>query len=277
MTHEATIIEPETQTIQSTELQQMPSPSNIEPTEPKSDMMQFMLATKDLDLDKLEKFMALYERDQARKAEQEFYRAFPLMKAELPLILQKHYNTQTKSNYAKLDDISVAVDPILSKHGFAVSFNTVEVTAEGVTVDAVLSHSGSHKISNRVWMPLDNKGIAGTVNKTGPHAISSSITYAQRVGLKALLGVATGKDLDGNGPRDENEPSPYITTEQAIQIDQDLKDADIDRKQFFEWAKATNENGELVEDSRYLYSKNLKKIQQVIADKKKEIKKASVK
>lgn len=276
MTNETTTII-EAEEVQATELVPMQPASELALIEPKSEMMQFLMATKDLDLDKLEKFMALYEREKSRQAEQEFYHAFPNMKAELPRVIAIHTNTQTKSKYAKLDDITDALAPVLGKYHFGVSYETLEVGNDGVKVRAILSHEKGHKIHNDVWMPLDNKGIAGTVNKTIPHAIASSITYAQRVGLKALLGISTGQDLDGNRPRDEDEPSPYITTEQAIQIDQDLKDADIDRAQFFDWAKAINENGEQVEDSRFLYSKNLKKIQQVIADKKKEMKKAGAK
>ena len=110
-----------------------------------------------------------------------------------------------------------------------------------------------------IQMPLDNKGIAGTVNKTMPHAVASSVTYARRVGLCALLGISTGDDKDGNLPE---EPEEYVTTEQAVEIDLAIKEAGIDREKLLQWAKA--------EEPRKILAKNYKKVMQVIEQRKAE-------
>jgi hypothetical protein len=84
-------------------------------------------------------------------------------------------------------------------------------------------------------------------------------------------------------PATETPAIEYITQEQAIQIDLDLEEAGIDRIQFLEWAKAytfdsqVDDDNNLVEtkahDTRLILAKNLKKIEQVIRERKAENKK----
>ncbi len=178
----------------------------IEPTENKvlaiqepTDVMSMMVkAAEHMDVDKLEKLMDLQERMLNRNAKSEFAADFVRMKPLLPKIIRTKDNTQTQSKYAPLEDINKQIDPILEQHGFGTATKIVSQTEKTVTVRAELWHKGGHVEETIITMPLDEMGIKGTVNKTGPHATASSVTYAKRVAICALLNISTGDDKDGN-------------------------------------------------------------------------------
>lgn len=219
----------------------------------------------------LEKMMDLRDREYARLAKVDFDRDFVAMKTHLPLVARRKKNTQTNSKYAPLEDINKQIDPILARFNFGTSTRIIAQDKDSVTVMATLTHGGGHSIENQLTLPLDKTGIAGKVNKTDVHAIASTVMYCRRIATCALLNISTGDDRDGN--RDEPVQPSYVTQEQAMQIDVDLKEAGIDRVQFFEWAKTYDDDGEPVEDSRYILAKNLKTVQTVIATRKAENKK----
>lgn len=154
------------------------------------------------DIDKFERLIALQEKVLASRALAAYNEAYVRLKPHLPLIIKDNYNTQTKSNYAKIETINKVVEPILGQYGFAVSFETIAQDKDGITIKAILRHEGGHCTETPVWMPYDTKGMAGSVNKTMPHGISSSIMYCRRVGLCMLLNISTGDDKDGNTDAD---------------------------------------------------------------------------
>jgi len=161
-------------------------------------MMERLASNKDVDVAKIEKMIDLHERMLNRNAKSEFAVDFVRMKPHLPRVVTTHTNTQTKSKYAKLEDINKTVDPILSEYGFATGTKVVLQNLEGVTVKAELWHKGGHIEETTVYMPIDDRGLAGTVNKTNAHATKSSITYAKNTAICTLLNISTGDDTDGN-------------------------------------------------------------------------------
>jgi len=221
-----------------------------------------------MDVAKLEKLMDLQQRILDRDAKTAFDVDFVKMKPELPVVARRKSNTQTKSKYAPLEDINRDVDPILSRYGFGTATRIVRQDADSVTVEAILRHRGGHYVSNEITMPLDRTGIAGSLNKTMVHAIALTVTYCKRVAVCALLNISTGDDKDGNGAHQER--PVYITTDQAIEIDTGLKEAGIDRDKFFAWAKATNDAGESVTDSRFILSLHYNQAMKMINDRKAE-------
>lgn len=168
--------------------------------EPQSMEQQLIALAKDpgVDVQKLQMLIDMNKQLKADQNKEEFAAAFVVMKPHLPKILKKHDNTQTKSKYAKLEDINVEIDPILHEYGFGTATKILESSKDGVRVRAELWHKNGHVESTEIFMPIDDKGPNGTVNKTGPHAISSSTQYAKRVSICALLNISTGDDTDGN-------------------------------------------------------------------------------
>ena len=193
-----------------------------------------MASDPSADVPKLERLIALRNEELARRAKAAYDADFVLMKPHLPLVIRTHDNTQTKSKYAKLEDINQVIDPVLSKLGFATTSKVLAQTDTTVTMLLEVRHREGHAESMELTMPIDDKGAQGTVNKTKIHAISSTITYIKRVGFGALLNISTGDDKDGNGTK---EPQP-ITVEQAADLDTRVRAlGDGYHARFLKWAK----------------------------------------
>lgn len=167
-------------------------------------LIEKVATSPDFDVAKLQQLMEMKERWDANAALKAFALDFSRMRPHLPRVARKKFNNQTKSKYAPLEDINEAVDPILAEYGFATSTDIVAQTENSVTVEAKLWHSAGHVERTRSCMPLDKAGIKGEINKTGPWALSSSVQYAKRVAICALLNISTGDDVDGN--REPEEP-----------------------------------------------------------------------
>lgn len=193
--------------------------------------MMERLAMSNIDVAKLEKMMDLHERMLDREKANAFAADYVQMKPNLPKVLRSKKNTQTNSNYAPLEDINEQVDPVLSDYGFGTSTRVTAQTETSVTVEAILWHREGHKESTIITMPLDNVGAKGTVNKTNVHATASSITYAKRVAICALLNISTGDDKDGN------EVGGVVDTAQAAEVDTLLRDTKSDRAAFLKYFK----------------------------------------
>jgi len=163
-------------------------------------LIERMATDPAVDVEKLERLMAMHERLLERRARDEYAVAFVGLKPLLPRIARTKHNTQTGSMYAPLEDINKIVDPILHEAGFATSTKVISQSPTEVTVRAELWHIGGHVEHTDVSVPIDDKGIFGKVNKTLPHAVASTITYGKRIAVCALLNISTGDDRDGNLP-----------------------------------------------------------------------------
>lgn len=152
----------------------------------------------DVDIAKMQAVVDMRNQEIARQNAEAFAGDYVQMKAELPLVIKDKNNAQTKSKYAALESVNMQIDPILKKYGFATSTPVKSQSDTHVTVEAILRHRSGHFEKTEITLPIDNKGMQGTVNKTLVHGIASSITYAKRVAICALLNISTGDDEDGN-------------------------------------------------------------------------------
>jgi hypothetical protein len=149
-----------------------------------------------VDIDKMERLLQMQERVLARGAEAEFSTALAAMQPSLPSIDEKgsikNRDGQVQSTYALWEDINDAIKPMLSEHGFALSFRVAE--REGKTiVTGVLSHRSGHRETTDITLPADTSG-----SKNAVQAIGSSISYGKRYAAGALLNFTSrGEDDDG--------------------------------------------------------------------------------
>lgn len=149
-----------------------------------------------VDIDKMERLIAMQERVQDRQAATDFADALAAMQPELPVITkgnQIKHGEKVIADYADWDSIAKAITPILSKHGFSLNFRNSN-TASEITVTAVLRRGG-HEETNSVTLPSDSSGAKNAVQ-----AIGSSTTYGQRYAACPLVGV-TIQGNDDNGAR----------------------------------------------------------------------------
>lgn len=152
-----------------------------------------------VDVDKMERLWAMYERAEARRAGQEFAEAMSHAQAEMPLVAKDRHNTQTNSDYATLDAINAAIVPIYTRHGLSLTFDTTDSPlADHVRVVCRVKHRGGHTETYTHDNPLDMTGIGGKVNKTATHGRGSAITYARRYLTLLIFNLRTGYDDDGN-------------------------------------------------------------------------------
>lgn len=172
-----------------------------------------------VDIDKMERLMQMQERVMERQAKTAYATAMAAAKAEIMPVVRNKRNDQTKSNYADLAAIADAIDPIITKHGFSLTFDTDECPKpnhQRVVCDVF--HSSGHTRRHHADIPDDGAGFKGTANKTATHAFGSSNSYGRRYLKIMIFDVATKDDNDGNRPRPTVPMSELITEEQAAAL-----------------------------------------------------------
>lgn len=149
-----------------------------------------------VDMDKMDRLLAMYERVKANDAGRAFNAAMAAAKAEIPPIIKNRevdFTSQKGRTHYRHEDlagIARIVDPILAKHGLSYRFRSSQ---DGPTlrVTCVMSHADGHSESNTLETKEDHSG-----NKNPIQAVGSAATYLQRYTLKLALGLASSHDDD---------------------------------------------------------------------------------
>lgn len=157
-----------------------------------------------VDIDKMERLIALQQQVSAREAELLFNQAMNAAQSEMRPISANASNPQTKSRYATFDKLDRALRPIYTHHGFSLSFDEGDSPKPNhVRVLCYCAHNGGHTRTYHRDMPADGKGAKGGDVMTLTHAAGAAGSYGARYLLKGIWNVAVGaEDDDGNlGPR----------------------------------------------------------------------------
>lgn len=186
-------------------------------------------------IETLDKLFALQERWEASQARKAFDEAMSAAKAEIPVIAKSRTVDFTSSKgrthyrYEDLAEIAKTVNPILGKHGLSYRFRTTAQPNEPVVVTCIISHRLGYFEENTLTGPRDESG-----NKNSLQQVGSTLTYLQRMTLKAALGLAAAEDDDGRGMSDDDGP---ISEEQATTLRALIEETSTDIAKFCEWAK----------------------------------------
>jgi len=129
------------------------------------------------------------------------YIALAAAQAEMGPVVKGAVNPHFRSKYADLADVMQVALPALNKHGIAAWHSTVP-TDGGTIMRTTLSHGESDTHIN-CDVPL-------IVAKNDMQGMKSATTYAKRIGVESLTGIAP-EDDDGNAaakaaPKDKPEP-----------------------------------------------------------------------
>ncbi|WP_425991335.1 ERF family protein [Afipia sp. DC4300-2b1] len=149
-------------------------------------------------IDVLEKLMSLQERWEANQARKAFDEAMASAKAEIPVIIKNRTvdftsaKGRTHYRHEDLAEVARTVTPILARHGLSYRFRTSSAVNEPVVVTCIVSHRDGHFEENTLTAGRDDSG-----NKNNIQAVGSTLTYLQRMTLKAALGLAASDDDDG--------------------------------------------------------------------------------
>lgn len=191
-----------------------------------------------VDADKMERILVMQERLEARQAKAAYTQAMVAMKPKLPVIDRKgriEVREKTASGkrdgevtqntaFARWEDIDEAITPILTEHGFVLSFRTGTAQDGKVTVTGILSHEQGHSEETMITLPHDSSG-----SKNAVQAVGSTFSYGKRYTATALLNIRTkGEDDDGKRGGD---PEP-LTDEEVAKVFDLLKRTDSDQEKF---------------------------------------------
>ncbi|WP_322997460.1 ERF family protein [Castellaniella sp.] len=174
-------------------------------------------SSADVDADKLERLMSMYERIETDQAKRAYMAALPLMQAELPIINENGGITdrsgKVQSRYAKWEDINEAIGPVLREHGFGLSFRLSAAADGRQNITAVLSHCGGHQEETTITLMHDSSG-----SKNAVQAVGSAVSYGQRYTARALLNFQSRakEDRDDGGVKAGAPAS--ISEDQVIEI-----------------------------------------------------------
>jgi hypothetical protein len=166
-------------------------------TEPTPMDLISMAVSKDMDMEKLEKLMALQERWKAQKSREAFNAAFSKFQSIVP-DMQKNRRAdfgagKAKYSYQDLGSISNHIKESLSACGLAYRWEQDEVGDE-ISVSLIVTHADGHEERGK---PLKGKAdMSG--GKSGIHAKASTISYLKRYTLVAGLGLSSS-EMDDDG------------------------------------------------------------------------------
>ena len=172
-------------------------------------VLMFERLAKDpsVDVEKLERLIAMQERIVNLNAKAEFDAAFAQMQGEIPTITEKGeiiVDGKLRSTYATNEDIQEAVKPMLQRHGFALRFRN-EAQEGKLKLIGILSHRSGHSEEDEFVTSADHSG-----KKNDIHAIGSARSYGQRYTTIALLNIASrGQDDDGEKSGRPEVPKGY--------------------------------------------------------------------
>lgn len=186
-----------------------------------------------IDVEKLERMMAMQERIMAKNAEIAFNQALARISAKMPRIVKggsvgykedkndKNSSTKEAFKFARYEDIDAVVRPLLVEEGFSLSYTTEQREGGGCIMHGTLSHKDGHSRTASVPLALDTSG-----GKNNIQAMGSTTSYGRRYTMCMLLNIVTvGEDDDGKGIE-------FVTTEQALEIDVMIGQVGADKAKF---------------------------------------------
>lgn len=184
---------------------------------------------------------AALEKEQARKA---FTEAFVQMQAQLPEIRtdgrieirakdnagQRTGEVQQATPYATFQNIMRVVRPILSEHGFALSFST-EPGADGrISVNGILDHVQGHQRTTQFPLPAETSGSKNNVQGWG-----SSLSYGKRYATISLLNIVSNSKEDED--RDGHAEVALVSADGIVTLKEKLQAAGLTEAKFCEGFK----------------------------------------
>lgn len=163
--------------------------------------------------------------DQAKIA---FARALWRLKKDMPQIAKSgviDLKEKGKIKFARWEDMSDAIQPLMDREGFTLSFDTEERAREGggSIVIGTLTHIDGHSQTARFSLPLD----------TGPgrnnlQAAGSTLSYGKRYVTELLLNIVRrGEDDDAHAAGIR-----YITVDQKNELVALMQETKTDTKAY---------------------------------------------
>ncbi len=185
--------------------------------QPRNMLEIVMRASQDPNVDpaRLREFLQIGRELQKDQAAAEFNAAFAALKPELPVIDKKgvvlNKTGKVQFKYARFDDLHDAITPLLTKHGFATSFDFQEPEKGRLTVILELLHRGGHSKLYHWTLPAmgDNQYVTNLQNA------AAARSFGKRCVVIDAFDILT-RDSDSDGR--PVAPPERITEAQMLMI-----------------------------------------------------------
>ena len=161
------------------------------------------------------------------------YMALTAAQSGMGKVTKGSVNPAFKSRYADLADVVSVVVPALSEQGIAM-YHSMTRDDHGMVMRTTLSH-GATDTHIHCDVPL-------IVDRNNMQGMKSATTYAKRIGLESLTGIAPDADDDGNDAA-RNPPKPEapksIGADQFREIQGLIETTNTDEAKFCQFLKVT--------------------------------------
>lgn len=182
--------------------------------------------TAGLDVETLERLLALKERHEASEARKAYYQALARFQRDCPVITRS--KSADRYKYAPLSDIIAQVGTLESDCGLTHRFDQVMADDGSMLVTCHITHEDGHSESTTSTVPATQGRGTNSAQNAG-----IMTTYGMRYSFLGALGITTAdEDMDGRLPQSA-EP---ITVEQSWQLDALITETGADRDAFLRWA-----------------------------------------
>lgn len=161
------------------------------------DQLLALAVNNNLDIDKLERLLAMKERWDAAQAKKAFFTALAEFQMECPEIRKTKEVSfgQTKYFFAPLGDIDRQIKKPLKDHGLTKRWEVDDKT-EDIEVVCLITHEDGHSERTSMRAKADTSGSKNPIQARG-----SAIEYMKRYTLIGALGITTAdSDIDGRLP-----------------------------------------------------------------------------
>lgn len=155
------------------------------------------------------------------------YTALATAQANMGRVIKGAVNPHFKSRYADLADVMAVALPALTEQGICV-WHSMHVQDGRDYMRTTLSH-GASDTSISCDVPLVNV-------KADMQGMKSATTYAKRIGIESLAGIAP-EDDDGNAAVSSTpkQSDCLISTEKAVELDLLIAEVKADKQAFLKY------------------------------------------
>lgn len=194
-----------------------------------------------VDVDKMERLLAMAERMEERRSVQEFNAAFAAMQKELPVIVAESV-IPNRGKYAKFENVMYQIQPALTGHGFSLSFSQY-ADDKRITVTCHLSHSSGRSKDTPFSVRLGGKSDSPTQEDC------KASTTAKRNALLEALNIVVRQDVLQSEDDVHNESHETVTQAQAGLLRVLCEETKSDISKFLDFADS--DSFEHIKSSRF--------------------------
>lgn len=162
------------------------------------DVLFRLASNPSLNIENLKELLAMQREVMADQRKAAYFAALSRVQAKVP-----HVNKDgrivvkgvERSRFSRLEDIDVAVRPLLAEEGLALSYDTESSDGKLFRCFGRMSHCEGHFETKQIMLPIDSSDFRSAVQSA-----KSTWSYSRRILIEMFLNlIEADADDDGNG------------------------------------------------------------------------------